>query len=455
MKKTQLLDALRNIWKQKVSYLSIIIIALLGVTTYLGLDYAAVALTHAGSDAYTEMNFRDIEIISTLLLTEDNLAQIRSTEGVADAEAVWKTDAKIYAGEERKDVSVTSLTERINLPEVLEGRLPASASECAVEKSLAEDMLLQVGDKIELTSADGDTPDYLTGSSFDIVGIVNHPDHTNPLIGDTPYLLVQKEAFDTEALDGCFMKAEIMIERAPDANRFGSGYDEALDAVCRRLEELAITGADARVAEVRQQYQEKIDDGQAELDSAADELRDARAELDDGWEELRDGEEKLADGQTQLEDAKAQLEDAWQQLLDVEAQLEEAEAELAAAKAQLDSGAAELAAADAQLASARAELIAGWEELEDAKETVRGTIREAVENVLGSEGASMIPWAGRQSADLNGTGASAADFWITDSIRFDVSLSMQEYMERILSSPSIPDEVLIRAYEELIGGGEK
>ena len=39
MKRTQRKDALRNIGRQKVSYLSIVVIALLGVTMFLGVFF--------------------------------------------------------------------------------------------------------------------------------------------------------------------------------------------------------------------------------------------------------------------------------------------------------------------------------------------------------------------------------------------------------------------------------
>ena len=84
-------DALRNISRQKVSYLSIILIALLGVTSFLGIDYASGALKKSASDAYEESNFRDIELISTHYLTMDDLEVIRKVEGVADAEPVWQS----------------------------------------------------------------------------------------------------------------------------------------------------------------------------------------------------------------------------------------------------------------------------------------------------------------------------------------------------------------------------
>ena len=80
MKRTQFKDALRNIWKQKVAYLSVIVIALLGVTTFLGINYSDGALRINGSIMYNQVNFRDIEIVSSLLLSEADLESILGTE---------------------------------------------------------------------------------------------------------------------------------------------------------------------------------------------------------------------------------------------------------------------------------------------------------------------------------------------------------------------------------------
>ena len=114
MKKTQFKDALRNIWKQKVSYLSIVVIALLGVTTFLGIGYSAAALRENASTAYNGANFRDVEVISTRLLTPEDLDCMRAIEGVKDVEPVWQTAGNAYVGEEHTVVTVISLTERIN-----------------------------------------------------------------------------------------------------------------------------------------------------------------------------------------------------------------------------------------------------------------------------------------------------------------------------------------------------
>ena len=98
MKPTQWKDALRNIWKQKVSYLSIIVIAFLGVTTFLGINYSDGALRINGSTMYNAANYRDLELISTAAFSQEDLNAVLDVEGVEDAEPVWQTSAKVPPG---------------------------------------------------------------------------------------------------------------------------------------------------------------------------------------------------------------------------------------------------------------------------------------------------------------------------------------------------------------------
>ena len=457
MKRTQVKDALRNIWKQRVSWFAIVVIAMLSVTAYLGINFAARGIAQNANDFYDATSFRDAEIISTLLLTQDDLHAIRAVEGVADAEGVYQTEGKIENAGLRESVDVVSLTERINLPRLLEGRLPEKDGECAVEQPVVEALGLSVGDTIRITDAQGDTAKFLLTDEFVITGVIHHPDHA-ALPGVVPGnrdVVVLPETFDREELDDCCMKAVVRFALNGEHDRFEEEYLAASAAVMARLEAISAERAALRSEEVRTGYQEELDEGRAELAERRAELDEARAELDEGWDALADGEQELADGEAQLADGRRQLDEAWQQLEDAKAQLEDAEAQLAAAKAELDSGEAELAAAEAQLAAARAELVDGWNELEDAKETIRSVLRSGVESVLGSEIAAMIPWASRQDVDLSGSGASATEFYITDSVSYDLSLSTQDYIEKILASSRIPDDLLIRAYEKLIGGGEQ
>ncbi len=460
MKRTQIKDTLRNIVRQVVSYLSIIVIAFLGVTTFLGVDYSTRALRLNGSEMYDRQNFRDIEMVSTLLFTPEDLDAIRQTEGVADAEAVWQSAARVSAGETRRSVNVISLTERINLPQVEEGRLPASAAECAVEQRLADEMGWHVGDRVELQTQRG-VGQYLAGGAFTIVGIVNHPDHTNLSVPETPYIMVIEDAFDQAALDGCFMKAEVVVEKEAGLNRFGQAYEATVAAVYAHLNDLAEGRASLRSDTLRDVYQGQIDEAQSQLDEARTELDDARRELDEGWHALADGEQELRDGKEQLEQSKRELDDALKQLEASQAQLDAARAqldasrpELAAAKAQLDESERELQAAEAEIGQAATQLTTGWNELENAKAEIRGAMRREIEKAYGGDTSGQIRWASRRGVDLNSSSVTAMDFWITETYRCDLNRPMGNNITAFVYSDEIPDEVLMKCYENETGSME-
>jgi len=455
MKRTQVKDALRNIRKQRVSWLAIVVIAMLSVTAYLGINFAARGIARNANDFYDETNFRDAEIISTLLLTQDDLNAIRAVEGVADAEGVYQTEGKIENAGLRESVDVVSLTERINIPRLLEGRLPEKDGECAVEQPVLEALGLSVGDTIRITDARGDAAKYLLADEFVITGVIHHPDHVAlpEAVPGNRDVVVLPETFDREELDNCYMKAAVRFEINGELDRFEEEYLTASAAVTARLEAISAEREALRSEEVRIKYQEQLDEGRAELEEGRSELDEARAEMDDGWDALADGEQELADGEAQLADGRRQLDEAWQQLEEAKTQLEDAQAQLAAAKAELDSGEAELAAAEAQLAAARAELIDGWNALEDAKAEIRDAIRSEVEAVCGDT-TGLISWASRAEVNISSDSATAMDFWITDDFKFDLNKSLEENITDFIYSDAIPDEVLEAGYWALMGGAE-
>ena len=448
MKRTQLLDALRNIWKQKISFLSIVVIAALGVTMFLGIDFSASAIRKNASSFYNEKNYRDIELISTLLLSEDDLTAIRGTEGVTDAEGVYLSSAKASANDVRTNVDVVSLTERINLPTLCEGRLPASETECAIEPKLADTLGLHPGDTLAITNAKGNTAQYLSERDFVVTGILEHPDHVCSNVPTTAYVMVTPGAFDTESLYDCYMKTEIVTDRAANVARFDSAYTESVGTVLARLTALGSTRASIREAEFHTQTEDTLAENRQKLNDAEQELMDARARLDQGHADFEDSLQKYADGEQQLKDARAKLDDAKQQLKDGEQELNEARAQLDAAKAELEAGAAELNDAKQQLDAGKAELVSGWNQIENAKAQIRAKLRGAVESACGSETADAIAWAYWQSAQPDNPSASARYFWITQSfkIRLDPSLTLHALIEAFVYSDKLSDDVLQKAY---------
>ena len=450
MKKTQRKDALRNIGKQKVSYLSILIIALMGVTAFLGICYAAAAMKLNGSEAYNALNFRDIEVISTHLLSEEDLDALKNTAGVVDVEPLWQTGANAYGGGARESAVVVTMTERLNRPNVREGRLPQNPSECAIEKQLAEKMGLQVGDTmewLEMTDATGQF--FLSPDNLLITGIITSPDHINRNVPDVPYVLVTREAFDHEALDGCCMKALVAVERASNANRFDAAYNDAVTQVSDRIEGLAPAQIALRDERLQAQAQEQIDEIIAALEEAKQALADGRSQLDEGWQLLQDGEQQVLDGEQELQDAKTQLDDSERQLAEAEQQLSEAREQLDDAKAQLDQGEQALSEGARELTFAEIQLKNGWNTLEEAKGTVRDTVRGAVETAVGADSSDWIDWADAQPANIYSANATAKELWLTGDVKVDLSKTLGDMAERAINNANIPDSVLRTVYDTL------
>ncbi len=455
MKKTQLKDALRTIWKSKVSYLSILMIALLAVGAYLGIAFAADALNAAASRFYADTHFRDAEMLSTMFLTPDDLDAIRAVDGVADAEGVYSLSLTASFGSEKLRVTAQSMTERINLPELIEGRMPAAQDECLLEVSVFEALRLSMGERIDVSPVKEGQTAYLSVDGFTVVGTMHHPDfYTQPnIIAGDRCMLVLPEAFDTEALDGCYMKAEIRLTDTEALPMMTDAYDKAAEAPIAALD--AITGERAalRDASVRAAAQTKIDQGREELDKTYRELESGRAELDAKTAEVTDGEQALNDAKTELEDAKRRLDEAEPQLTEGEARLAEAEALLDDTKAQLEEGAEELNTAKSQLDSARRTLVSGWNTIENAKTEIRNELRNALDEKIGADSSLWIDWASPMAANPNSSDA-ASDFWITNNLKVSIAGSLPDSIRDVIVSANLPDETLQAVYIQLGGEGE-
>ena len=449
MKRTQLKDALRNIWKQKVSYLSVIVIAFLGVATFLGINYSDGALRKNGSTMYNAVNYRDLEIMSTNVFYQEDLDAVMDVEGVRDAEPVWQTGAKASSGDKRQDISVISLTDRVNQPQLIEGRMPQTAEECVVEQRLAQNMGWGMGDAVVAQNAKGEAAPFLKNNRFTVVGIANHPDHTSVSIPDTLYVMVEKTAFDMESLKDGFMKMEVVVDKPEGIDRFSKGYEAIVGAVSQRMEEVGDRRAAIRDREVHSQAQSQLDEAQTKLDEANEQLQKGRAELDAGWTQLEEGNKQIDENEAKLVDGQGQLITAQAELMAGRDKLAEGEIKLAKAEVELDLGGSALSVGRDQLDKARQALVDSWDMKEDAVESLRSALR----TVLGSAG-NDISWASRRNVNIDSSRATAMKIDITSTLSFDLRKSMKSNVRALLDSGLISEEAMIALYVGLAGGGK-
>ena len=330
MKKTQLLDARRNIRKELVAFLSIVVIGLLASVAYLGITYSAAALKKDALNFFNSQELWDTEAVSTMLMTDEDLEAIRAVPGVREAEPVWLIDTSLHTGDSNTVVSVVSVPERIALPVMLEGRLPETAEECAIEKKLADDCGLAVGQSFHI---DCDTileADPLLQHDFVITGVFHTPDHFSYMVPVTPYIYVTEGCFNREGLGGAFMKARIRVDGAPE-DRYSDEYKSSVKPVTDALEDLGNERAPGRTAEVRSRLEESILDGQRQIDEAREQLRQAE-------EQIAEAEAAAADNIARMAEARAKLEELAQKLGLAPAELDAGLAQLNEAQQKLEKG---------------------------------------------------------------------------------------------------------------------
>ena len=362
MKKTQVKDATRNIKKNLLSWISVVFIATMAASAYLGICYSASSMRNAGDSFYQRTSYRDFEVTSSLLLTNGDIDALMSDEDVKDVEGIYFANAKVTDGGVHENVNIVSVSERINVPEIAEGNLPQKSDECAVEQTIAEKLGYEIGDTVTACDEHGNTPKFLKGKEYKITGIVQHPDHlAKPdFAPGNRYILVTPGAFDDEQLDGCFMRAEVVLKSTDGFSRFSDEYKKTTDAAKERLKAVADERAALRTKEVKDKYQKEINDGQKKLDEAKEKLDNGKKELDKGKKAISENEEKLKNAKKELDNGKQTLDSS-------KSKLNSAQETLSSSKNKLDAAENELYAADEKLDYAKSELDANKNKLDAAK----------------------------------------------------------------------------------------
>ena len=416
MKNAMQKDFWREIGHTRSRFFSIMILVALSVAFLSGLKATAPDMKHTGDDYLDSLHLADIQVLSTLGLTDEDIAALRAQDKIEDAEGEYVIDA--FASSDSLDavVKVLSLTDR-GISDVLlrEGRMPERADECVVEENMLSLMSISIGDTITLTPGD-DLSDALAQDTYTVVGTVRSPVYlavergTSTLGSGTvkAYLYLPREAFTLDY----YTAAYVRVSGAAEMTAFYDDYDDYIDDVIDSLEDFSDARAILRHDELVDEATEKLDDAQKELDDAkaeADkelgdarkELADARKELDDGWKEYDDGKQELADSRVKLDDAKAELEDGEQEYADGVKKYDQAvrdyekgQKDYADGVKDYEKGAQQLADGESELEAGKEKLDEGQKQLDALGNTVAGALQNDP-NYAGVTGGTIIDELGR------------------------------------------------------------
>lgn len=369
-----------EIRKSKSRFISILLIVALGVAFFSGIQASSPDMRYSGDAYYDESSLMDIKVVGTMGLTSDDVSSIESIDGIESAEGAWSTDVMCGEGQKQKVLHIESINDTVNKLDVQEGRLPEKSGEIFLDSTFASSNEYKVGDKVALRE-EGDSPVLVT-TEYTVVGTGRSPLYISFNRGNTTlgtgevngFGYVLPEDFDQEI----YTQIYVTVHGAKGLTSYTDGYENLIAKIKDRVENIADDRCQIRLAAVKADAQEEINDAQKKLDNgkkeADEKLADAKEELDKGEKDLEDGRKEYEDGKSQLEDAKTeladgkkQLEDAKTELTDGKNQLEDAKAQLADGKSQLESARSQLSSSKSQLDTARSQLDDGWSQVNAAK----------------------------------------------------------------------------------------
>lgn len=327
LKRTQFLELLHNIGKTWVSFFSIVMFVALGVGIFLGIMWSGKSVEVAADKAYENQFMYDFQVTFPYGFTDDAVAQIKDIDGVSDVELGYTSYASFAENGQGYVARLQSATTTLNQPTVIEGNLPVSADELALDSVFAAKCGIGVGDTIIFEhdgAADADGMKQLTGNTYTVAALVTLPSDistTSATRGMSAvgggsvdcFMVLPEAAFDASGFKG-YPTAYISC-KGLGGDSFSGDYTTSLNMIKDQLSALGDVSSNARYQALHDEAQAKIDEGQARADAAA--------------AQIASGEQTLADKEAQAVSGKAQLDSGYAQLIDYQAQADAVDAEIA------------------------------------------------------------------------------------------------------------------------------
>ena len=420
---TNLIRTIRRTWNR---YLAIFAITALGVGFLTGLLCTAPDMKMMVDRFYDAQNFMDIDIKASMGLTEEDIREIRDTEGVLAVTPVYQRDEVVTddSGENRTIrlicLDPAEMTgDSVNAVTLEAGRLPERVGECVLVQLGPFQGGAQIGESLHLPAEklvkpeekeDASGEEETEADSAEEDGTEETEDEKETEEEKETEDEEEKETEDDEEEekeDGDeeedeedepgyrtaeltvtgIVTAPFVVSAESEATSVGSGTVSAYYYVLPELidtdlyTDAWVTLTDSSVLDTfSDEYQDMVDlrtDTMKALGDRREPVRygeivaEAESKVDEAESDYRkereEAESELADARQELAEASSEIADGEQELADGRQELDDAWETLAEAREELTEAESELADGKKELEDAEKELADGRKELEDAE----------------------------------------------------------------------------------------
>ncbi len=332
MKKALLKDAFKEIKTSYKRFISILCMALLGVGFFAGLRATSPDMVDTIDKYYKEQNVYDIQIMSTLGLTDDDIKALQEIENVDKVYGTYSEDVLINIDNKEYVSKIMSL-EEVNKPVVTEGKLPENKNECLVEKSFLGATNKKIGDEIIVEP--NEENELLQETKLKITGVADSPVYISRERGNTDlgagaidnYIYVNKENIDSEIYTEIYVTLKDGDKYETSSNK----YEDYVEETKTKIEEIKEERENARYDEVigtaneelekaEKEFNKQKEDGETQISDAEEEIEKAKKEIEDNEKEL-ESKEQTANNEFSI--AEKKLKNAKNEISENEKELEE------------------------------------------------------------------------------------------------------------------------------------
>jgi len=348
MKKTQSIDLIKSIQRDRVTFIAIVVFVALGIAFYCGFLWTVQHNREMVNAAARNYQLQTFQLSYPLGLDEQQLQELGDIDGIDVVETTRVAYRFFQWDGKRQQAAVYQLTESINLPMNVVGTLPDAPDEIAVIAPWAEKHGVSVGDTItfdtlyasdapnleivkQIALWDGDPESFprtsdeqissLRENVFRVTALLDNPLYfcTNPSVYlCNPYNSIAINAIfyvDESAINAKAFSGETQVlfvsKKLQQMDGYSQEYAELSQAIAQEISQKTRTwhteteeGYTAAV----EKFRGKLSDAEEQLESAQEEIEKNEALLREKEQELADGIALLEEKQTQAEDGEAQYD---------------------------------------------------------------------------------------------------------------------------------------------------
>lgn len=320
-------------------YLAIFAIIALGAGLFVGLRLSRPDFLETYNNYTHETNFYDFRLVSTLGLTDDDLAEVKKLDGVKLAEGAVGADFLFNTADEDNLIMMAqSIPENVNQIKLKAGRMPEKANECLADPDMySKD---DIGSTIKLSKDNSEqTFDTFAYDEYTIVGLADSVLYINMERGSSTlgngsvkgYIYIPMDGFSTDYYTDIYVCVD--SEGYVYSDEYEQSTKKYVDGLEKFMSERAVIRRDAIIDDAMSQ----LDDAKKQYEDGKTQYDAAKAKYDAGYAEYV---QKKSDTEAQLEKARKEIENAESMMGDTSV-IDQKQAELDAAKAELDKGQAE------------------------------------------------------------------------------------------------------------------